>query len=315
MTEKSGAPLPEPVLNRQNCGKNERFLVNFLLTLDIFRYRIPLCDRRERSRRFLSELPPNFARHEKERRIMTRILLYSDEPILAKGLEAVLRQVEGFELLPTCTTVAGVIDQVAHTIPDLVLMDLTSEITFAVLSELKHAMSSTKIVLWVNNISTELAFQAMGLGVRGILRKTLPTDLQVKCLQKVQAGELWFEKALTDSFLCARRVALTQREGQLVTLLSQGLKNKEIASTLMISEGTVKVYLSRLFQKVGVKDRFELALFGLKNLTTGQLPAGEKGARSGVPGLRSLVLERRVETPEPPARFATPIRTVVPRQY
>ncbi|HZU23877.1 MAG TPA: hypothetical protein VFA04_00045, partial [Bryobacteraceae bacterium] len=154
---------------------------------------------------------------------MTRILLYSDEPILAKGLEAVLRQVEGFELLPTCTTVAGVIDQVAHTIPDLVLMDLTSEITFAVLSELKHAMSSTKIVLWVNNISTELAFQAMGLGVRGILRKTLPTDLQVKCLQKVQAGELWFEKALTDSFLCARRVALTQREGQLVTLLSQGL--------------------------------------------------------------------------------------------
>jgi len=246
---------------------------------------------------------------------MTRILLYSDEPILAKGLEAVLRQVEGFELLPTCTTVAGVIDQVAHTVPDLVLMDLTSEITFAVLSELKHAMSSTKIVLWVNNISTELAFQAMGLGVRGILRRTLPTDLQVKCLQKVQAGELWFEKALTDSFLCARRVALTQREGQLVTLLSQGLKNKEIATTLMISEGTVKVYLSRLFQKVGVKDRFELALFGLKNLTTGQIPAGEKSPRAGVPGLRSLVLERRVEAPEPPARFATPIRTVVPRQY
>jgi len=246
---------------------------------------------------------------------MTRILLYSDEPILAKGLEAVLRQVEGFELLPTCNTVAGVVDQVTRVVPDLVLMDLTSEITFAVLSEMKHAMASTKIVLWVNNISTELAFQAMGLGVRGILRKTLPTDLQVKCLQKVQAGELWFEKALTDSFLCARRVALTQREGQLVSLLSQGLKNKEIATTLMISEGTVKVYLSRLFQKVGVKDRFELALFGLKNLTTGQLPAGEKGSRAAIPGLRSLVLERRMETPEPPTRFATPMRPVVTRQY
>src|SRR5450756_515245 len=145
----------------------------------------------------------------------------------------------------------------------------------------EDAMNRSRIVLWVNSISTELAFQAMGLGVRGILRKTLPTELQVKCLQKVQAGELWFEKALTDSFLCARRVALTQREGQLVSLLSQGLKNKEIATTLMISEGTVKVYLSRLFQKVGVKDRFELALFGLKNLTTGQLPVGEKGQRLG----------------------------------
>ena len=176
-------------------------------------------------------------------------------------------------------------------------------------------MASTRIVLWVNTISTELAFQAMGLGVRGILRKTLPTDLQVKCLQKVQAGELWFEKALTDSFLCARRVALTQREGQLVSLLSQGLKNKEIASTLMISEGTVKVYLSRLFQKVGVKDRFELALFGLKNLSTGQLSTSEKGRPAAVPGLRSLVLDRPAERHEPPSRFASPIRPIVTRGY
>jgi DNA-binding NarL/FixJ family response regulator len=251
---------------------------------------------------------------------MTRILLYSDEPILAKGLESVLRQVEGFELLPTCTTLAALMEQIGQGTPDLVLMDLTPEVTFAVLSEMKHAMNNSRIVLWVNSISTELAFQAMGLGVRGILRKTLPTELQVKCLQKVQAGELWFEKALTDSFLCARRVALTQREGQLVSLLSQGLKNKEIATTLMISEGTVKVYLSRLFQKVGVKDRFELALFGLKNLTTGQLPVGEKGQRTGpgsMPGLRSLVLERpneqrvQQQQQQEPNRFGTPLRPVV----
>ena len=69
--------------------------------------------------------------------------------------------------------------------------------------------------------------------------------------------------------MTARRYSLTRREGQLVTLLSQGLKNKEIATALSISEGTVKVYLSRLFQKLGVKDRFELALYGLKNLTPG----------------------------------------------
>ena len=250
---------------------------------------------------------------------MTRVLLYSDEPILAKGLEAVLRQVEGFDLLPTCNTLAVLMEQISIGTPDLVLMDLTSEVTFAVLSEMKHAMNHSRIVLWVNSISTELAFQAMGLGVRGILRKTLPTELQVKCLQKVQAGELWFEKALTDSFLCARRVALTQREGQLVSLLSQGLKNKEIATTLMISEGTVKVYLSRLFQKVGVKDRFELALFGLKNLTTGQLPVGEKGQRVGasmMPGLRSLVLDRPQEPPRvqhEPQRFGAPMRPIVSR--
>jgi DNA-binding CsgD family transcriptional regulator len=147
----------------------------------------------------------------------------------------------------------------------------------------------------------------MGLGVRGILRKTLPMDLQIKCLQKVHAGELWFEKALTDSFLSARRIALTRREGQLVTLLSQGLKNKEIATALSISEGTVKVYLSRLFQKVGVKDRFELALFGLKNLTTGQLPIRQPGdSHTDIPGLRSIVLDRASNNQPMPPRFAAP---------
>jgi DNA-binding NarL/FixJ family response regulator len=242
---------------------------------------------------------------------MTKILLYSDEPILAKGLESILHQVEGFQLLPTCGKIADVVDCISQTAPDLVLMDLTPEVTFAVLNELKHFMSSTRLVLWVNSISTELAFQAMGLGVRGILRKTLPMDLQLKCLQKVGAGELWFEKALTDSFLCARRVAISRREGQLVTLLSQGLKNKEIATALKISEGTVKVYLSRLFQKVGVKDRFELALFGLKNLTTGQLPTyGPGESHKEIPGLRSIVLDRPAESQPMPPRFAPPIRSV-----
>jgi DNA-binding CsgD family transcriptional regulator len=106
-------------------------------------------------------------------------------------------------------------------------------------------------------------------------------------------------------------VSLTKRESQLVSLLSQGLKNKEIASTLTISEGTVKVYLSRLFQKVGVKDRFELALYGLRNL---QNMNGEASALNPAPQqtmlasgknpaqmqwLRSLVLERSSEKPEP----------------
>jgi hypothetical protein len=82
-----------------------------------------------------------------------------------------------------------------------------------------------------------------------------------------------------------------------VRLLAQGLKNKEIATCLGITEGTVKVYLSHLFKKVGAKDRFELALFGLKNM----VGAGDGAARSAasseppnghnhVPGIRTLVM-------------------------
>ena len=153
----------------------------------------------------------------------------------------------------------------------------------------------------------------MALGVRGILRKTLPSELLIKCLQRVNEGEFWFEKALTDSFLSAKRIALTKREGQLVSLLSQGLKNKEIASMLLISEGTVKVYLSRLFQKVGVKDRFEFALYGLKNLTTGHgtlekapAVASDRSMPETLPmqDLRALFLEKSsLRMSVPPTRL------------
>ncbi len=240
---------------------------------------------------------------------MTRVYLYSDQPILAKGLEAVLAGTGRFQLESFFSGVPELLVRLEADVPDILLLDLTPEVTFGVLSDIKRVVQECKLVLWVNAISTELAFQAMGLGVRGILRKTLPAELQVKCLQKVCEGELWFEKALTDSFLAAKRVVLSQREGQLITLLSHGLKNKEIASTLLISEGTVKVYLSRLFQKVGVKDRFELALFGLKNLTAGQSQITEKPGRvvtGPLPSLRSLVLERPVDRPSPPQVTAFP---------
>lgn len=200
---------------------------------------------------------------------MASVLLCSDEPILAEGLARILAGSENLELVSYCQGMDSLRAQMESLQPDLLLVDLTAGITFGVLSSLHEAASQAKIVLWVHSISTELALQAMSLGVRGILRKTLPTDTLMRCLMRVNDGELWFEKALTDSIMSARRYSLTRREGQLVSLLSQGLKNKEIATALNISEGTVKVYLSRLFQKLGVKDRFELALYGLKNLTPG----------------------------------------------
>jgi DNA-binding NarL/FixJ family response regulator len=248
---------------------------------------------------------------------MTQILLFSDEPVLALGLESVLRAADGFQLASVCSNTTRLKEIMETGQPDILLIDLTSDVTFSILSELKKATINSKIVLWVHAISTELALQAMALGVRGILRKTLPSDLLVKCLQRVHEGEFWFEKALTDSFLSAKRIALTKREGQLVSLLSQGLKNKEIATMLLISEGTVKVYLSRLFQKVGVKDRFELALYGLKNLTTGHGTLERSSVHiegSGIPetapvqDLRALFLEKtplRVPTSQPRLRSAS----------
>jgi two-component system, NarL family, nitrate/nitrite response regulator NarL len=235
---------------------------------------------------------------------MARVLLFTDEPVLATGFTSTVSSVPDFESVSVCHSIAELVETVPKLLPDVLLIDLTPEVTFGLLTQLQREAPGSRIVLWVRTISTELAYQAMELGVRGVLRKTLTPELMVKCLGKVSEGELWFDKSLTASFLSAKMVALTRRESQLVALLSQGLKNKEIAATLQISEGTVKVYLSRLFQKVGVKDRFELALYGLRNLqnmageSTGEPAAQPKGGRtrSGQPQwLRSLVMDKPPE--------------------
>lgn len=232
---------------------------------------------------------------------MTRILLYSSEPILAQGLSSVLSGNSDLRLIGVSNSTDNLGITLETDKPDILLLDLTADVSFQLLRELKKRSDNCKMLLWVNAISTELAFQAMGLGVRGIVRKTLPAETLIECLRKVNQGELWFEKTLTDSMLSARKVSLTRREGQLVTLLSQGLKNKEIATVLCVSENTVKVYLSRLFQKVGVKDRFELALYGLRNVAAGQgrldqpiQPNRGMHESVGAPpvqGLRSLLLD------------------------
>ena len=90
-----------------------------------------------------------------------------------------------------------------------------------------------------------------------------------------------FEKSLLEKLLLARRVLLTPREKQLVSSICQGLRNKELAYTMGITEGIVKVHLSRLFKKLGVNDRFELALYALKNFVSVQ---------ASLPSLKSLYI-------------------------
>jgi DNA-binding NarL/FixJ family response regulator len=92
---------------------------------------------------------------------------------------------------------------------------------------------------------------------------------------------------MMSAFLGGRSVLLTRREAQLTTLLAHGLKNKEIAAALDVSEGTVKVYMSKLFQKLGVKDRFELALYGLKNFMPGDTSSQYQPVRILLPGNKS----------------------------
>ena len=150
----------------------------------------------------------------------------------------------------------------------LMLLDVTSSFDLAMLRKVRGA-AGAKIVLWVDAISPEQGFQALELGARGILKKDLKPEALLKHLADIQEGHLFLDKELMNGIGAAKATRLTRRESQLVEMLAQGLKNKEIAYALQLTENTIKAYLSRLFQKLGVKDRLELALYGMRNATAG----------------------------------------------
>ena len=154
---------------------------------------------------------------------------------------------------------------------------------YSITGRSNSAATHSPIVLWGGELGGDFAYQAVQLGVRGILPSHMSIEGLLSALQNIRGGGLCFERELTENLLCQKRITLTRRERQLVSLVAQGLKNKEIASSLGIAEGTVKVYLSRLFGKLGLKDRLDLALYGLRNLFSSSTGVdwGLDGAREG----------------------------------
>ncbi len=222
---------------------------------------------------------------------MVRVAVFTDEPILQMGLAAVLRAEEGFDFVPLSCRSEALCEELGKINPDVFLVDLSGQMAFQALERVCKRLPACRVLLWMREVSIQLAHQAMEAGVRGIVRKNLSIDLLLRCLRAVAAGELWFERGLTQCLHDARTVRLTRRETQLLRLVGQGLSNKEIADILFLSEGTVKYYFSRLFKKMGVNDRFELALYGLKSLLgarPGELTAADLVALEGP---RSIVLE------------------------
>ena len=212
-----------------------------------------------------------------------RVALYCDEPVLAAGLAALIAPASELRLVCTCSDVQEFLRCLEKNQADVALVDTTSQLDLSTVAEISRRAPGCRIVLWVYSVNVQLAHDLKQAGIAGILRKQLSGDLTIRCLKKVAEGELWFERDLMTSMLDATPVRLSPRERQLLDLVSQGLSNKQIASALTISEGTVKVYFSKLFRKVGVSDRFELALFGLQNGRFDETPAD-------VPRFRSILL-------------------------
>jgi DNA-binding NarL/FixJ family response regulator len=144
----------------------------------------------------------------------------------------------------------------------MILLDAAAGLNLEKLSEIHWQMPHCPVVLWTGTIPLELELRPLEFGVRGmVLRSSTPGEL-VEALVRVASGETQIGFGATLDGAARRRAALTPREKEIVAWLRQGIRNKEIAARMNITEGTVKAYLFRLFQKVGVRNRFELASCG-----------------------------------------------------
>lgn len=206
---------------------------------------------------------------------MKTLLLFTNSKVLEKGFFSVF----GSQNAIPVHTVRGTIEDVLHAVdaisPAVLLFDFVAGEHFPSLAELRRRAPGCKVVLWVDSISIEAGYQAMKLGVRGILKKSEDIDVAIASLMQVAEGQMCFEQSLVTNFLESRTVGLTPRESQLVPLVARGYKNREIANALDLSEATVRIYLSALFRKLGVRDRHELAIYAMKNLpsdTSAQFP-------------------------------------------
>jgi DNA-binding NarL/FixJ family response regulator len=188
------------------------------------------------------------------------------QPIVVEGLQRVFSSAGDLEMVGAVSRLNDSVEQLDELHPDVFLIDQTAG-TSAILrfiSNLKTAGARSFPVLWANELSEADALRALQLGIRGILKKTAPPQVLIECMREVAAGKIWMEdSSQIVGFLQRRQTSrLTPREREVVRLVCQGLKNKQIAANLGITPGTVKVHLMHIFEKTGLKDRFALAVHG-----------------------------------------------------
>ena len=213
---------------------------------------------------------------------MSKLFLISDQPVLLLGFAHVLES-RGFQIAACCPAAALPAALESGTMPDLVLLDMTGGLTFGSLTEVHRSVPDCPVVLWADSLPLDIVFKTLEFGVRGIVQRTALPEQLADSLKKVASGEMQIGFGSSrDPVPLNRRVSLTPREREIVVRLRQGLRNKQIAAEMNITEGTVKIYLFRLFHKLGVRNRFELASSTLPDQLT-LPPSVVMGDRPGKP--------------------------------
>jgi len=197
---------------------------------------------------------------------VTKVLLVDDHPMIGAALDMLLRESD-YELLGRARTAAEANRQISALKPDLLLLDvhLPDASGLDVLRRLQRARWRPKVILLTAGMDEAQLLTAAELDPEGMVLKTSDPGLLTESMDAVVAGGRWVDPEIAERTRQAQAKAasappLTRRERELIELVRQGLRNRDIANELGVTEGTVKVYLHAIFDKLQVENRTELAL-------------------------------------------------------
>jgi DNA-binding NarL/FixJ family response regulator len=209
-----------------------------------------------------------------------RVSICDTQPVTAEGVRTLLSGSADMRFAEVTDSLPQALELVRRTTPDILMLDKAFGMQAILdwLTDLKanDEAQPTAIVIWGVSVSEAEALRFLQAGARGILRKTAGIPVVLACLRTVALGRSWMEDCVfRDSTRADRypRSELTSREQQVLELVEQGLKNKEIAHDLGIRPGTVKIHLKHIFEKTGVRGRYGLALSGLRDRGLVSIPA------------------------------------------
>ncbi len=213
--------------------------------------------------------------------VKIRVAIADDHAIVRDGLRRLLSIEADIDVVGEAADGRDLLDHMQEWMPDVILLDLRMPNTdgLAVLRTLGSEKNPAKVIIFTASADKNEFVQALRLGCAGIVLKQTAADLIVKSIRKVNAGENWIDVHIataaipqfarsvkvTDAPIKSRKGArLSIREREIVALIAQGCKNKQVAEKMFISEQTVKNHMRNIFYKLGVSDRLGLALYAIR---------------------------------------------------
>jgi len=205
-----------------------------------------------------------------------RILVADDHAIFRDGLRKLLEVADDVQIVGEASNGVECVKMLGKFKPDILLLDLRmpEKDGLGVLEEVNFDSLPTRVIVLTAAEDDRDVVRAMRLGARGVVLKQSASDLLLKSIRKVFDGEIWLDNRMTAEVIDAfkkssesgqrrEKPLLSDREKEIVQLVAQGFRNREIGEKLFISEQTVKNHLHNIFDKLGVSDRLELALYAI----------------------------------------------------